>query len=419
MSRHAIAADYVFDGLIRHRDCVVLIDNSRIAGLAPRSGLSPSIDLYEAPPGAWLAPGFIDIQVNGGGDVLFNADRTPEGVAKIVEAHLKFGTTALLPTLITDTDGVMIAARNAVETMMAHDPGVLGLQLEGPFLSREKPGGHCRDVIRQPEPHHVRMLTKFVDGVLLVTLGPEQTPADFIVTLVAAGAKVALGHSMATYAQTLAAMAQGASSFTHLFSAMPPLSAREPGPVAAALESPDAFYGLIVDGEHVAPAMLKLAMQGADHPMLVSDAMRSVAGSSCEFALQGKRITVRDGRYSTPKAHSLGHRLEWRQRSETAFDCWRCHWNEGYSSPSPNSPTSWAGTFFRPPRSGIPTGDNCFRSEKYCGFSIHGLPGKDQRVCRNNWRANAAMRLSFWRGTNLRGGGCYFNAAARPARDIG
>ncbi len=304
--QHAVAADYVFDGVDVHRDCGVLIDDSRIAAVAPRGDLSPSIDLYHSPPGAWLAPGFIDVQVNGGGDVLFNADPTPEGVAKIINAHRKFGVTALLPTLITDTDDVMMAALKAVETIMAHDPGVLGIHLEGPFLSPEKPGVHRRDLIRKPEPHHAHMLATFVHGVLLVTLAPEQASAGFIATLIAAGAKVALGHSMANYAQTRAAMAQGVLGFTHLFNAMPPLCAREPGPVAAALESTDAFYGLIVDGEHVAPAMLKLAMRGLGHPMLVSDAMPPVGGSSCEFTLQGKQITVRDGRCSTSEGLLAG-----------------------------------------------------------------------------------------------------------------
>ena len=244
--------------------------------------------------------------MNGGGDVLFNADPTPEGLTKIVKSHRKFGVTSLLPTLITDTDDVMAAALKAVETNMADDLGVLGIHLEGPFLSPEKPGVHRRDLIRKPEPHHAHMLTTFVDGVLLVTLAPEQTPVGFIAALVGAGAKVALGHSMATYAQTRAAMSEGVTGFTHLFNAMRPLSAREPGPVPAALESPDAFYGLIVDGEHVAPAMLKLAMCGAGHPMLVSDAMPPVGGSSREFTLQGERITVRDGRCSTPEGLLAG-----------------------------------------------------------------------------------------------------------------
>jgi N-acetylglucosamine-6-phosphate deacetylase len=302
----AIAADFVFDGATTHRDCAVLIEASHIRALAPRRELSPLIDVFKAPPGAWLAPGFIDIQVNGGGDVLFNADPTPQGLARIVAAHRKFGVTALLPTLITDTDETMAAALEAVDIMLDREPGVLGIHLEGPFLSPEKPGVHRRDLIRRPEPRHERMLASFRRGVMLVTLAPEQAPAGFIAKLAAAGIKVALGHSMATYPETRAAMAEGLTGFTHLFNAMRPLSSREPGPVAAALESANAYYGLIVDGEHVAPAMLRLALRGAGRPMLVSDAMPPVGGTRQEFDLQGQRIVARDGRCLTPDGALAG-----------------------------------------------------------------------------------------------------------------
>jgi N-acetylglucosamine-6-phosphate deacetylase len=304
--RYAIAADVVFDGATARRDSAVVIENSTIAAVAPRSELPASIEVWEAPRGAWVAPGFIDIQVNGGGDVLFNANPTPDGVATIVAAHRKFGATSILPTLITDTDETMAAALSAIEIMLDREPGVLGLHLEGPFLSPEKPGVHRRDLIRRPAPHHERMLTSFKKGVLLVTLAPEQAPAGFIARLAAAGVRIALGHSMASYAETSAAMAEGLTGFTHLFNAMPPLSAREPGPVAAALEQPNAYYGLIVDGWHVAPAMLKLALRGAGHAMLVSDAMPPVGGIKGEFTLQGSRIKVGDGRCATSEGVLAG-----------------------------------------------------------------------------------------------------------------
>ena len=264
--RHAVAADVIFDGNVKHDHAAVVIEGARMTALTARAGLPASMKVFDAPPGAWLAPGFIDVQVNGGGDVLFNDDPTPATIVKIVEAHRRFGVTTLLPTLITDSDEKMTAALDAVGAIMTRQPGVLGVHLEGPFLSPEKPGVHRRDLIRPPQPHHRRMLDAFRAGVLLVTLAPEETPDGFIAELAAAGAKASLGHSMATYAQARAAMAEGLTGFTHLFNAMRPLSAREPGPVAAALESPDAFYGLIVDGVHVAPAMLRLALRGVGRP---------------------------------------------------------------------------------------------------------------------------------------------------------
>lgn len=309
--RHAIVADVVFDGAVTHRDSAIVVEGSRIAALTPRSRLPASIDRYELPPGAWLAPGFIDVQVNGGGDVLFNADPTPEGVARIVRAHRKFGTTSLLPTLITDTDDAMTAAMSAVAAMLTREPGVLGIHFEGPFLSPGKPGVHRRELIRRPEPRHTRMLTSLGASVTLVTLAPEETPPGFIAELVAAGVSVSLGHSMATYQETRAAMAEGLTGFTHLFNAMRPLSSREPGPIAAALESPNAYYGLIVDGEHVDPAMLRLAIRGGlGHPMLVTDAMPPVGGREHEFDLQGRKITTLEGRCSTADGALAGSAID-------------------------------------------------------------------------------------------------------------
>ncbi|MGJ0451658.1 MAG: N-acetylglucosamine-6-phosphate deacetylase [Methylocystis sp.] len=309
-SRRAVAADVVFDGEKKHDDFAVVIEDTRIAALTRRSDLPSSIEVYNVPQGAWLAPGFIDIQVNGGGDVLFNADPTPAALAKIAKAHRKFGVTSLLPTLITDRDETMAAALDAVSAVMAREPGILGIHLEGPFLSPQKPGVHRREFIRRPQAHHRQMLGAFHAGVLLVTLAPEEAPDGFIAELVAAGAKVSLGHSMATYEQTRAAMAEGLTGFTHLFNAMRPLSAREPGPVAAALESPDASYGLIVDGEHVVPAMLGLAMRGVGRPMLVSDAMPPVGGIKAEFDLLGARIVVRDGSCRTQEGALAGSSIE-------------------------------------------------------------------------------------------------------------
>jgi N-acetylglucosamine-6-phosphate deacetylase len=307
---HAIAADVVFDGETTHRDCAVLIEDGSIVALAPRRD-ARGVATIDLPRGAWLAPGFIDIQVNGGGDILFNDEPTPEAIACILRAHRKFGTTALLPTLITDTDEKMIAAARAVAASMTREEGVLGIHFEGPFLSPQRLGVHRGDLARRPGPHHLAMLAPPPGGVSLVTLAPEETPEGFIAALVRAGCKVALGHSMASYDETRAAMREGLTGFTHLFNAMRPLGSREGGPIAAALESPDAFYGLIVDGEHVHPSMLRLALRaGLGHPMLVTDAMPPVGGEAGDFVLQGRRILARDGRCVTEEGTLAGAALD-------------------------------------------------------------------------------------------------------------
>jgi N-acetylglucosamine-6-phosphate deacetylase len=292
---HAIAADHVFDGTAVHERAAVIVDGARIADLVPTTDLPRTISTRRLPEGAWLAPGFVDLQVNGGGDVLFNDQPTVEGICAIAAAHRRRGTTALLPTLISDSAEKMRLAMEAVNAAIGSEPSILGLHLEGPYLSPEKPGVHDRSQIRQPSPGELAMLTAQRKGVLLVTLAPEVVPPKFIAQLVAAGIRVSLGHSMASYRQTRAAMAEGLSGFTHLFNAMRPLSSREGGPIAAALESPEAWYGLIADGVHVDPAMLRLALRGLGHPMLVSDAMPPVGGSRSSFNLQGDSITAQEG----------------------------------------------------------------------------------------------------------------------------
>jgi N-acetylglucosamine-6-phosphate deacetylase len=262
------------------------------------------------PEGAWLAPGFIDLQVNGGGDVLFNDQPTAHGIRTIAAAHRRFGTTSLLPTLITDSLEKTRLALDAANAIATQEPGILGVHLEGPYLSPEKPGVHDPRQIRQPGPDDLALLTAPRNGVLLVTLAPEMVPAGFIARLVEAGVRVSLGHSMATYRQTQAAMAEGLTGFTHLFNAMRPLASREGGPIAQALESPNAWYGLIVDGVHVDPVMLRLALRGLGHPMLVTDAMPPVGGSRAAFSLHGEPISVRDGRCLTDDGTLAGTALD-------------------------------------------------------------------------------------------------------------
>jgi N-acetylglucosamine-6-phosphate deacetylase len=293
---HAIAADHVFDGAAVRERTAVVIDGARIADVVATTDLPRTISTRVLPQGAWLAPGFIDLQVNGGGDVLFNDEPTVQGIRTIAAAHRKRGTTGLLPTLISDGAEKMRLAWEAVDAAAASEPGILGLHLEGPYLSCEKPGVHDKRRFRQPSADEIAMLTAPRNGALLVTLAPEVVPPGFIARLVAAGVRVSLGHSMATYRQTRAAMAEGLTGFTHLFNAMRPMSSREGGPIAQALESPDACYGLIVDGVHVDPAMLRLALRGLGRPMLVSDAMPPVGGSRANFKLYGDTITARDGR---------------------------------------------------------------------------------------------------------------------------
>ncbi len=307
--RHAVVASTVFDGVECHVDYAVIIEGSRISRLLPKQELPEGVPARLLPEGAWLAPGFIDIQVNGGGDVLLNDDPSAAAMSTIASAHREFGTTALLPTLITDTPEKMRAALAAADEAVAN-PGVLGVHLEGPFISPEKPGVHNRALIRAPNPDDIERLIAPRAGLTLVTLAPERVPPGFIARLAKAGVRVSLGHSMATYDETKAALGEGLTGFTHLFNAMRPLGSRDPGPVAAALETPAAFFGMIADGVHVDPAMFRLALRGVAHPMLITDAMPPVGGSKSTFALYGEQIAVRDGRCARTDGTLAGSSLD-------------------------------------------------------------------------------------------------------------
>lgn len=310
MSRHAILADTLFDGRTTLRDAAVLVEDGRIAAVGRAADVPEGVPAERLPPGAWLSAGFIDLQVNGGGDVLLNDDPSPAAMARIAAAHRAFGTTSLLPTLITDTRERMRAAVEAAGEAARTNPAVLGLHLEGPFLSPERPGVHDPALIRAAEPEDEAILGSIEAGVMLVTLAPERAPPGLVRRLSTAGVRVALGHSVATYEETLAALDDGLAGFTHLFNAMWPLGSRDPGPIAAALETPDAWFGMIVDGWHVHPAMLRLALRGAATPVLVTDAMPTVGGARDGFTLNGHAIRLAGGRLEREDGTLAGAHLD-------------------------------------------------------------------------------------------------------------
>jgi N-acetylglucosamine-6-phosphate deacetylase len=309
---HAILADRVFDGHRWHIDSAVLIRNRRIVGVGPRDEIPSGWPQTRLPVGIFLAPGFIDLQVNGGGGVLLNDQPAVEGMRAIARAHRRFGTTGCLPTLITDTRERMGAAIAAARAISGRD-GIVGLHLEGPFISPRRPGVHQADRIAKPSPGDLEQLSELADaGRSLITLAPECAPAGFIRTLAASGVRISIGHSEASAAVVMQAVADGATGVTHLFNAMPPLSAREPGIVGAALAEPRLTAGLIVDGIHVNPVSMRAAFaaKGAEGIALVTDAMPTVGGSSDRFDLLGRAIKLTDGRLTTEEGTLAGAHLD-------------------------------------------------------------------------------------------------------------
>ena len=248
--------------------------------------------------GKLLLPGFVDTQVNGGGGILFNDSPTVETIEAIGRAHRRFGTTAFLPTLVSDDLSVVDEAISATrDAIAAGVPGVLGIHIEGPFLNEERKGVHDASKIRYLDEDAFRLLTRPTGGKTLLTLAPEKTTPNMIRALTEAGVVVSAGHTNATYAEVRAALDNGLTGFTHLFNAMSPMTVREPGVVGAALDDQDSWCSIIVDGHHVDPVVLRLALRckRRDRFVLVTDAMPSVGSEEKSFSLLGRTITVRHG----------------------------------------------------------------------------------------------------------------------------
>jgi N-acetylglucosamine-6-phosphate deacetylase len=252
------------------------------------------------PEGMILAPGFIDVQANGGGGVLFNETPTTEAACAIASAHRRYGTTSLLPTVITDRPEVMRQATAAAQAArLVPNSGVAGVHLEGPFISPKRPGVHSPALIRRMNAADAAWLSALGETMpLLVTLAPEEVEDAFLDQMAAAGVVISAGHTAASAERVAAVLRRGLRGFTHLYNAMPPLSGREPGPVGAALLDDTAWCGLIVDGVHVHPASLKLALAARPEPrmLLVTDAMSVLGTAADTFLLYGETIFRRNGR---------------------------------------------------------------------------------------------------------------------------
>jgi N-acetylglucosamine-6-phosphate deacetylase len=276
--------------LIEHGriEAVVRDTDPRVAAASSRRSLG----------GALLMPGFVDVQVNGGGGVLFNATPTVDGIRAIGAAHRRFGTTSFLPTLISDDLSVVAEAIAATRAALhAQVPGVIGVHLEGPFLASARKGTHDAAKFRTLDADAIELLASLATGRTLVTLAPETTTPTHIAQLAAKGVVIAAGHTDATYAVMAEALAHGVTGFTHLFNAMSPFTSRQPGVVGAALYHQTSWCGIIVDGRHVDPVTLKIALNAKRHDrfMLVTDAMPNVGSDRADFQLQGRRIVVKDG----------------------------------------------------------------------------------------------------------------------------
>lgn len=315
MTAIAYTGARVFDGNSLRDGHALVVDGARVAAITPENALSPDIARQEL-PGGILAPGFIDLQVNGGGGVMFNAVPTIETLATIAATHARLGATTILPTLITDTPEVTRAAIAAVvEAFQQNFPGIAGLHLEGPHLCRARKGAHAGTLIRPMAAADEDMLIAAADRltVLKVTLAPEAVTPEQIGRLTDAGIIVSLGHSDCTVEGAEAAQIAGATCVTHLFNAMSQMTARAPGLVGAALSNGAFSAGLIADGIHVHPANMRAALAAKAKPggiFLVSDAMAPAGSDITRFELNGREIQRANGRLTLADGTLAGADLD-------------------------------------------------------------------------------------------------------------
>jgi N-acetylglucosamine-6-phosphate deacetylase len=276
----------------------ILVDGARIAAIAPSSQV-PADAQRVALPGGALVPGFVDAQVNGGGGILFNERPAVASLDRMARAHGRHGSTALMPTYITDRSEGMAAALSAVRQAIEEGvPGIAGIHLEGPFLSVARKGAHDPELIRPMTDGDVELVLSAGIATILMTVAPETVPPALIRRLSEGGVVVSLGHTDASYETVMAAADAGARGVTHLFNAMSQFEHRAPGVVGAALDHGALWCGIIADGHHVHPAALSIALRAKRGPgrlFLVTDAMPTAAHDGDVFRLNGRKVTRRDG----------------------------------------------------------------------------------------------------------------------------
>ncbi|MGB5837639.1 MAG: N-acetylglucosamine-6-phosphate deacetylase [Albidovulum sp.] len=300
MNRKAYLGAAIHDGVTLHHGGALLCQDGVACEIVGADNIPDGCELHRLKAG-YITPAFVDLQVNGGGGVMFNDDQSAGALEIISGAHAKTGTRALLPTLITDTAARSRLAIAAVEDAIEQGvPGIVGIHLEGPHLSIGRKGAHEPALIRPMTDHDVEMIIGAARRLpnVMITAAPENMTTDQVARLTDAGVIVSLGHTDADYDTAMAYMRAGASCSTHLFNAMSQLGNREPGLVGATLDNPSCAAGLIADGVHVHPATIRAALRAKTGPskiFLVTDAMSSVGSDLHEFELNGRTVFRSEG----------------------------------------------------------------------------------------------------------------------------
>lgn len=289
----------IYTGTEELREHAILIENNKIVDLIPDQKINLEIPRFDL-KGHHICPGFIDLQLNGCGGIMFNdAIDSPETLKIMHETNLKSGTTSFLPTLITAPDEDIFKAIAIVAAYRQNYPyTVLGLHLEGPYLNPKRKGIHNPMYIRQPDQAMIEHIAKFGKEVVkIVTLAPEMVDPDYTHLLAASGIIVSIGHSDATFAEAIAGFDAGVGMATHLFNAMSPWLGRNPGVVGAVFSRPDVYAGIIADGHHTHFTSIALAHQIKQNKLiLVTDATPPVGTEMTSFVIGGSEVFYQDGK---------------------------------------------------------------------------------------------------------------------------
>jgi N-acetylglucosamine-6-phosphate deacetylase len=302
----------IYTGCDVFHDRALIIDGADVVDIVPRDGVSGDLEIVDV-KGNLIAPAFVDIQVNGGGGVLFNQDTTVDGIEVMAGAHAAFGTLSFLPTLITASVEKMVAAVDAVRSAIEGGmTSAMGLHLEGPYIDVSARGVHDERFVRSLTDEELRaVLLPARDVLRVLTISPRMVSAEQMDRLIDAGIIVLLGHTDATYEEAVACFERGARGVTHLFNAMSQMDGGKPGTVGAALATRDAWAGVIGDGYHVHPGSMVCAKRAkGDRLMLVTDAMPPLGLPDCTFTLGPYAITCVDGRCTTPDGMLAGSAVD-------------------------------------------------------------------------------------------------------------
>ncbi|UJF18669.1 N-acetylglucosamine-6-phosphate deacetylase [Vibrio sp. SS-MA-C1-2] len=296
-THYALTNGRIYTGYDVLDDHAVIINNELIEAIVPVAELSAELATVDV-QGANITPGFIDLQLNGCGGVMFNNDISPDTLATMHQANLKSGCTSFLPTFITSSDDGMKAAIKATHQYQAqHKNHTLGVHLEGPYLNIEKKGIHSVDYIREPDAEMIQYICDHADVVAKITLAPEKCPTKYIKQLADAGIVVSAGHSNATYQEARIGFSAGITFTTHLFNAMTSIAGRDPGLVGAIYDSSEVYSGVIADGFHVSYANIRLAHRvKGEKLVLVSDATAPAGANIDSFDFVGKTVYYKDGK---------------------------------------------------------------------------------------------------------------------------